>query len=286
MRWLAGEAVRAGAKLVCGTKFRGAERVGGLVRIVGEDVRTRFLIGADGARSRVADAFGLERNARFLTGVEVELEPSMHLDGRFLHCFANSALAPGYIGWAAAGPDFTQLGLAVSGGRKPDLSGLIEKTRPLFQWNEATIVERRSGLIPCGGPLARFAGDRVMLIGDAAGWVSPMTAGGIRTAFRFGRRAGALAADHLLNGGPAPDRILRRELPRFRIKGLLRRGLDLPVPNPLLNAAFSMPPARAFAEKVYFHRRGVGGTDFDTWRRGLDTTGQMRTPGLPSDIAE
>ena len=114
----------------------------------------------------------------------------------------------------------------MSGSHKPDLAGLIEKTRPLFRWNESTIVERRSGLIPCGGALARFADGNVMLIGDAAGWVSPMTAGGIRTAFRFGRRAGALTADHLLNGGAAPGVVLRHELPRFRVKAILRRGLD------------------------------------------------------------
>lgn len=271
LRWLAGEVVRAGAKIVCGTTFRGAERLGGLLRITGQDIRTRFLIGADGARSRVAREFGLDRNVSFLAGIEVELEPSRYLDGRFLHCFADSALAPGYIGWAAPGPDHTQLGLAVSDGHKPDLAPLIEKTRHLFHWEESAIVERRSGLIPCGGPLARFAEGNLMLIGDAAGWVSPMTAGGIRTAFRFGRRAGALTADHLLNGGPAPHHILRDELPRFRVKGLLRRGLDLGLPNPVLNAALSTPAARAFAQRVYFHRRGARGLDFETWRRALDS---------------
>ena len=33
-----------------------------------------------------------------------------------------------------------------------------------------------------------------MLIGDAAGWVSPATGGGIRLAFQWGRRAAAVAA--------------------------------------------------------------------------------------------
>ena len=271
LRWLAREAVMAGAKLICGTRFEGAERTGGLIRIVGEDITIRYLIGADGARSRVAKAFGLDRNRKFLTGVEVELEPSEFLDKRFLHCFADSALAPGYIGWAAPGPDVTQLGLAASGGRKPDLAGFMDKTRPLFHWDQSAIRERRSGLIPCGGPLRCFADDNVMLIGDAAGWVSPMTAGGIRTAFRFGRRAGALTADHLLNGGPRPDAVLKRQLPRFLLKGLMRRGLDMALPNPVLNAAFSTAPMRALAQSVYFHRRGAHGVDPESYRRWLDT---------------
>lgn len=279
LRWLAREAVMAGAKLVCGTRFEGAERTGGVIRIAGEDITARYLIGADGARSRVARAFDLDRNTKFLTGVEVELEPSEFLDKRFLHCFADSALAPGYIGWAAPGPDVTQLGLAVSGGRKPDLARFMEKTRPLFHWDQSTIRERRAGLIPCGGPLRRFADDNVMLIGDAAGWVSPMTAGGIRTAFRFGRRAGAATADHLLNGGPRPDAVLKRQLPRFVLKGLMRRGLDLAVPNPVLNAALSTAPMRALAQSVYFHRRGTHGVDLESYRRWLDTA-DFTTTGI------
>ena len=82
---------------------------------------------------------------------------------------------------------------------------------------------------------------------------------------------GALAADHLLNGGPTPDRVLRQEIPRFRIKGLLRRALDLGLPNPVLNAALATAPARAFAQRVYFHRRGAGGLDFETWLRSMES---------------
>ncbi len=270
LRWLAREAVMAGAKLICGTKFRGAEHVGPLIRIAGEDMTTRFLIGADGARSRVARTFRLDVNEKFLTGIEVEMEPSDRLDKRFLHCFAGSALAPGYIGWAAPGPDVTQVGLAVSGGRKPDLNGFLEKTSPLFHWDRSAIRERRSGVIPCGGPLKRFAEGNVMLIGDAAGWVSPMTAGGIRTAFRYGRRAGALTADHLLCGGLSPDILLKRQVPRFWLKGLLRSGLDINLPDAVLNTALATAPMRTFAERIYFHRRGARGIDRKSYLRWLE----------------
>src|SRR5690606_3846634 len=214
-----------------------------------------YLVGADGARSRVAEAFGLSQNTRFLTGLEVELEPDGTLDPRFLHCFADTRHAPGYIGWAAPGPHAIHVGLAVGPGRKPDLAAFLAHTEAAFGWSRMKILGRRSGVIPCGGPLARIAAPGVLLIGDAAGWVSPMTGGGIRLAFRYGRRAASLIADHLMNGGAAPEIALHREVPRFAAKRLLRHALDLAPPNALVDLALATRPMRALAERLYFHRR-------------------------------
>jgi len=85
-----------------------------------------------------------------------------------------------------------------------------------------------------------------------------------------------------VNGGPPPDLVLADQLPRFRMKGLLRRGLDLAVPNSLLNAVLATAPARALAQRIYFHRRGVRGLDFETYRRRLEPV-DMGTPTLLSD---
>lgn len=106
-----------------------------------------------------------------------------------------------------------------------------------------------------------------MLIGDAAGWVSPATAGGIRLAFRWGRRAGALLADHLQSGGPDPAKALARELPAFRLKRTMRRLLDVAPPNALLDVVLGTAPMRALAQRVYFHRRGgkVDRGAFEAW---------------------
>ena len=40
-----------------------------------------------------------------------------------------------------------------------------------------------------------------------------LTGGGIRLAFRYGRRAGQLIADHLTRNGPPPEQVLAREVP-------------------------------------------------------------------------
>ncbi len=135
--------------------------------------------------------------------------------------FLTPGSRPGYLAWVSPGPKLTQVGLAVSHGLKPDLSAFLIATEHLFRFRDGKPVERRSGRIPCGGLVQPWAAPGVMLIGDAAGQVSPATGGGIRLAFRFGRRAAQAIADHLQSGGPSPEVALAAEMPGFAVKKLL-----------------------------------------------------------------
>lgn len=262
VRWLADEAQRAGARIICGGRFEGAERDGNMLRLGSHDISARYLIGADGARSAVARHFGLGLNTSFLTGLEAEYTGLGDVDPRFLHCFLDSKLAPGYLGWIAPAPDVMQVGLATNASAKPDLERFLRRTGKLFDYGKGNVVERRSGRIPCGGIVSPFAAPGVMLIGDAAGLVSPMTAGGIRLAFRFGRRAAQAVSDHLLDCGPSPEAALSREYPKFRLKKLMRAGLDLAPPNPLINLGLSSALMRKLATRIYFHRTAASGQTY------------------------
>jgi flavin-dependent dehydrogenase len=99
---------------------------------------------------------------------------------------------------------------------------------------------------------------RVLLVGDAAGMVSPLTAGGIFTAIDFGARAADAVADFHAGRGPDPALSLPRLYPRFRTKRLLRRALDLGPPNWLVNLMLGTAPMQALARLVYFHSKGLG----------------------------
>jgi flavin-dependent dehydrogenase len=257
LRWLAGEAEAAGARLYFGCGFAGARRDEAGFQLDPPGIGARYLIGADGARSAVAEHFGLGRNTSWLVGVEAEYEGLSGVDGDRLHCFLDSRIAPGYIAWAVPGVGVTQVGLACRRRDRPSLQQLTEKLSTLFDFSGARIVERRSGPIPVGGLVRPFAGERVLLVGDAAGLVSPLTAGGIYPAIRFGRRAAAAVADHLGNSGPDPARVLAAQVPRYRWKSWLRCGLGLGPPNWMFDAALGLPPMRAFARLVYFHRKGL-----------------------------
>ncbi len=261
MRWMAREAARAGAHLLFGHRFEGAGRQDGLIRLSKLGLATRYLVGADGAKSRVAEAFGLGRNREFLIGMETEFPETDRVDPDVLHCFVDTALAPGYLGWVVPGAGLTQAGLAVSDGRKPDMAAFMGRIDPLFGLSDMEVKARRSGPIPCGGLVEPYASDRVLLIGDAAGLVSPLTAGGIRLAMQLGRKAGCVIAEHLEDGGPEPGRVMAKDYPRFTAKKWLRRAWGLAPPNWLLDRTLFTPPMRALARRIYFHRRGVPGAE-------------------------
>lgn len=282
LRWLANEALRAGVRLFFGCRFQGADRHGAQFRLPGIDIETRYILGADGGRSAVARHFGLGRNHRFVVGLEAEYATLDGVDDRFLHCFVDSRIAPGYLAWVAPGPRVMQVGLAVTEGKTADLDAFRHKTAALFRYDAAEIVARRAGRIPVGGLVEPWAAPGVMLVGDAAGQVSPMTGGGIRLAFHYGRRAAQVIADHLLHLGPPPAAALSREMPRFAVKSLLRTALDLAPPNALINAAFGTWPMRRMAAHVYFHRRGGGGMTFADFERRLAMAGDDRGPLEPS----
>lgn len=250
LRSLAGRAESAGAEVRWGEAFRGERRA-------------PILVGADGPRSRVARRAGLGLNRRFLTGVEAELEGVQGVDDR-LHVFLDSALAPGYIGWVVPGVGITQVGLASIRPGGPPLDAFIQRVSTLFDVSVARRVGTRGGLIPIGGTVRPFASRDVVLVGDAAGVVSPLTAGGIHTALGSGRTAGIAIASHLSDGGPAPDDALRGAYPRFTTKRAMRAALDLRPPNVLLDLVLGSPRFRALARTVFFHHRGLLSTQ--AWR--------------------
>lgn len=265
LRWLASQAERAGATIACDTAFSGARRLQSGFE-VGSLATTRFLIGADGPRSRVASVLRLGKCARFLAGIEYEYAGAEIAAPDKLHCFIDRRLAPGYIGWVFAGVDAVQAGLA----RRADgpgtfrpreaMAAFLAKIAPVIDLRGHKPTGMRAGLIPCGGLVAPVAASRALLVGDAAGMVSPLTAGGIHTALRHGLAAGYAVADFLQGRAEDPCGWFVRSYPKFRLKRLLRFLFDHCQSDLVFNALLATRPMRAAASIVYFQRKGAFGT--------------------------
>lgn len=259
MRWLAAKAEREGARIRHGIPFTEAKRT-----LEGFDLgpagTTRFLVGADGPGSQVARGLGLGVNNQFLFGLEHEYSGVEIPEPQRLHCFLDRRLAPGYIGWLVAGVGIVQVGLAAR--VRPDalavthaMHAFLDKIAPIADFRRAAPASVRAGLIPCGGLVSPVAARRVLLVGDAAGMVSPLTAGGIHTALRHGLSAGRAIADYLTGKAEDPSMDFVRSYPRFRTKRLLRFLFDHFQSDAAFNLLLGTWQMRVAAGRVYFHRK-------------------------------
>ncbi|HET6395452.1 MAG TPA: NAD(P)/FAD-dependent oxidoreductase, partial [Pseudoxanthomonas sp.] len=201
MRWLAGQMQAHGVDLRLGCAFTSCTRSGGGWHVDGVGP-TRYLVGADGARSRVARHCGLGQVRQFLYGIEYEFPGSVLARPEALHCFISKRYAPGYIGWIAQNPTGIQAGLALrhdpARARVPDIDGFLLRVGMAGGLpRHLRPGHTRAGLIPCSGPVFDMARDGAILVGDAAGVVSPVTAGGIHSAWEHGWAVGRAIAAHL-----------------------------------------------------------------------------------------
>jgi len=258
LRWMNQQAQEAGAIIHTSRTLTSIRNGGSHLKINGGEYETRYLVGADGAKSNTAKLLGLPMNHRFLVGVEAEWEGVQDVEPDLLHVFLDSAIAPGYIGWVVPGPQFTQVGLATHNRVFPLLAPFQQKIEQVFDFRQARRVGKRGGAIPCGGTLRPFHAHRSLLLGDAAGMVSPLTAGGIHPAVELGRLAGIRIADHLLDGGRAPHTALKSEVPSYAIKSLMRIAFARCHPsNDLYNFLLGNPLFQKLAQTIFFHHRGL-----------------------------
>ncbi len=268
MRWLGEGLVQRGIALRLGTPFRDAVREGAHWRLPGIG-RARWLVGADGAKSRVAARLGLGQVDRWLQGVEHEFDGVALREPDALHCFISKRYAPGYIGWVAQTPTGVQAGLArrhLPGSTAvPDIDGFLRHTAAMTGLPASRRPDSiRAGLIPCGGPVHLRQRGGVLLAGDAAGMVSPVTAGGIHAGLRHGSAVGEAIAHRLHHPGEDDVRVATDAVRAFRTKRALRWAFDHAQFDAPFDLALRTPFMRRLAEQLYFHQRGHGVPEPDT----------------------
>ncbi len=214
----------------------------------GTNIEARLVIGVDGPRSRVGAAIGSSNTELVETRqVAVPLAAPHQATDIFL-----SAEMVGGYGWLFPKNDIANLGVGVAAAARHRLKPLLERLRQRLiaegRIGEA-VLGHTGGAIPVGG-MIRACGmldaRAVLLAGDAAGLVNPVTGAGIAAAVISGRMAGEAAAAWLSGDGgaledyaeqledyfgPALDRALKRRrelLARYEDKGPgradLRRG--------------------------------------------------------------
>lgn len=198
-------------------------------KVNGENIsiNTKFVIGADGCRSKVASSNkNLSRNTKLLIGLEKvffgDIKLGNNPDSTVYHFWFGS-FSLGYGGWLSptviAGKKALRVGLAKLEDNIKDLNKLhnfikILKEKKIIFLSDDNPILTFSNFIPIGGPLKNISDDRCLLIGDAAGLCGAFAADGIKGAVVSGR-VGARLVDEFLCGDSSALSRFHSEIQKF-----------------------------------------------------------------------
>lgn len=202
---MAMDAARTGAKIMIKTRATGLERVDDGIIVtadhMGEEIKifAHIVIAADGPGSRIGRWAGLDCNTKFdnmescvqyeMAGVEME-------NNNVIQLYFGSVAPGGYTWIFPKGEDIANVGIGVlkTHTDKTAIEHLDEFIKNCPETQHAQPVEINVGGDPVGGIIKERYGDNILVVGDAAGFVNPLTGGGINTALESGAYAGIVAA--------------------------------------------------------------------------------------------
>ena len=196
---LAEQAAAAGADLREGARVEDLAPApdGATARVAGCAIRADVVVGADGANGATARAAGLGEG--IVRGVALEANvPWERLDrtryrGRAV---VELGVVPGGYGWVFPKETHANLGVGGWGEEGPRLRGHLGELARRHGLGPADLEEVKGHRLPMRPLGASPQRHRVLLVGDAAGLVDPLSGDGIYEAFVSAR----LAAEAILAG--------------------------------------------------------------------------------------
>lgn len=199
-QWISSEAQRAGAELRFNSRVTRLERAGGVWTVStasGDSHQAKIVIDASGV-SAVANT-QLNLNPRFETviGMQYELEEIPN-DGYLDFYIWPDYCNVGYLWSIPKSGSRANVGLVTD--RKPMAKQYLDSFLAKMGWTAKKRVKSFGGLIPASGPFRQTYADGLMLIGDAAGFTSPLFEGGTQLGLVSGRFAATTASEAIAKG--------------------------------------------------------------------------------------
>ena len=189
------QAMEAGASLWLNSQPRSAETTQDGVSLKIEsngeerELKCKLLIGCDGAHSWTRRYFKMGRPKEMMIGFQAEVLGYQGTD-RWLEMYSGSEIAPGFFAWVIpSGFGSHRIGIWSTperlNGRSVEQCYDDLLQHPLWKERFQNIKEiaRFCGPIP-SGMVKKTVGNRIMLLGDAAGMAKPTTGGGIGPGFK------------------------------------------------------------------------------------------------------
>ncbi|MCK9210737.1 MAG: NAD(P)/FAD-dependent oxidoreductase [Ignavibacteriaceae bacterium] len=208
---------------VCGVKYeyQGEQK----------EVHAKIVIAADGVESRVGRWAGLQTHVDFRdmeSAVQITAANIPVAQDTLYFYFGINISPSGYLWIFPKGNNKANIGIGISGliGKKKSAQSYLDDFM-LKHYPEAPVLTRIAGGVPCGLTLDKISAPGIMLVGDAARQVNPLSGGGIASGMIGGSIAGRIAAeavkmnklDHVLTYDKAwNDRLGKRHHIFNRIK--------------------------------------------------------------------
>jgi digeranylgeranylglycerophospholipid reductase len=175
-----------------------------------KEVKSKIVIAADGVESRVGRWAGLKTHIDFRdmeSAVQITAA-NIPVNQNTLYFYFGKDVAPnGYFWVFPKGNNKANIGLGVSGmiGKEKSaqsfLNDFMDKHYP-----NAPVLTKIAGGVPCSITLDKISAPGIMLVGDAARQVNPLSGGGIASGMIGGKIAGTIAAEAINQN--KPDHIL------------------------------------------------------------------------------
>ena len=164
----------------------------GEVVIGGERIGASVIVGADGVNGVTARTFGLGLGH----GHGVALEGNAPLAARYRgKLVLELGVVPGGYGWVFPKGDHVNVGVGGWQSEGPRLREHLRRLCDVHGVDAGALEELRGYRLPYRDKTSRFARDNVILVGDAAGLIDPLTGDGMYEAFVSAR----LAADAIVS---------------------------------------------------------------------------------------
>ncbi len=208
---VAEKAMRKGARFVTNAYVHGLlfddDKVSGVkFSYFGEEyeVKAKVVIAADGVESRVGRWAGLSTHVdyREMEGAYQIVAGNISVPEDTLFFYFGEDVAPeGYLWVFPKGKGKANIGIGVSGevGKKKSaykyLNEFLERKFP-----EASMFSAVSGGVPSSPSLKKIFAPGLIIVGDAARQVNPLSGGGIASGMIGGSIGGAVVADAIISG--------------------------------------------------------------------------------------
>ena len=196
-------AQEAGADVLQGAEARATRTSNAGIEVstsVGE-FTGEFIVGADGARSRVAKAMGAANHRACIAGIEAEVKVGSEDHARWKSQIGiDFGRIRGGYGWVFPKTSHLSVGIGCPADKATGLKHIFGEYLDSLRFGQYSIMKWAGGILPVcmGEPVV--AQGRAILLGDAAGLADPLTGEGLHNAILSAQLAAASIEKALARG--------------------------------------------------------------------------------------